>query len=321
MTEDQIAKVSRDLREILEMHERLIVQAISQGDHKLMPGGPARVALGPVANLEAWGWMQDTTERLGRAYTSEPDEDPDDSWTAYQILEFWSEQWRRELGAEYDGYRTNIATEAGFLRRALEWAWDNEVHWDDFASDVRRARVRLEDVLSEGRRMDRSRVECDQCDDSPRLLRLQGSAEDGSEDRWKCPACKHRFAHDDMLRAQAAQLRRESAAKYVEQTDAVGTLKAQGRSERTVRKWLSPLRPKHRCTECGEVWAHQEYPACPRKVAVDEDCGGELETIWVGDREALVEAFCEVGTHRTFVWWPDLWRRHLSTATRQRASA
>src|SRR5689334_20534393 len=132
MSDDPLVKVSRDLREILAMHERLIVEAISKGDHKLMPGGPAMVAMGPVANLEAWGWMQDATERLGRAYTSEPDEDPDDAWSAYQLLEFWSEQWRRELGAEYEGYRTTIATEAGFLRSVLEWAWNNEPAWDDF---------------------------------------------------------------------------------------------------------------------------------------------------------------------------------------------
>lgn len=320
MTDDQIAKVSRDLREILEMHDRLITQAISQGDHKLMPGGPAMAALGPVANLEAWGWMQDTTERLGKAYTSEVDEDPDEAWSAYQTLEFWSEQWRRELGAEYDGHRTTIATEAGFLRSALEWAWGNELGWDDFAADVRRARVKLENILSDGKRVELSRVECDQCGQGRRLILLKGSADDGSEDHWKCPGCKHRFDHPARLRAHGAQLRKESAAKFVNQADAIGTLRAQGRSERTVRKWLAPLRPKHRCTECWEIWPHQEHAACPKRYR-GQECGGELETIWVGDREALIEAFCEVGTRRTMVWWPDLWRRHLSTQTRARASA
>jgi hypothetical protein len=33
-------------------------------------------------------------------------------------------------------------------------------------------------------------------------------------------------------------LRSEGAAKWVHQVDAIGTLKAQGRSERTVRQWL-----------------------------------------------------------------------------------
>lgn len=270
-----VTKVARDLTEIVDMHERLAAQAEHQASHPLMPGGPAMVALGNVANIEAWENRHQATERYRKAYTSVEDEDPDDAWSPFQLLEFWSEAWRREKGAEYDT-RPTITTEANFIRWALDWAWENEPAWDDFAADVRRARVRLENILSDGKRAERSRIVCDQCEAQPRLIVLRGSADDCSDDWWKCPGCKRRFDSDDVRRAHAKQLRSEGAQRWVHQADAIGTLKAQGRPERTVRAWLA---------------------------------------------EGEGEAYCDPVTHQVWVWWPDLWRKHLTTPTRNRATA
>ena len=226
------------------------------------------VELGPVTNIERWCHMNDSTERLGRAYTSEPDEDPDEAWSAFQLIEFWSEEWRRELGAEYDEQRPTIATEANFVRHALEWAWENEPAWGDFAADIRRARVRLEDILTEGRRVEKTRVLCNRetCEERRHLIRLVGTQ--GREDVWKCPSCKARYSEDDFRRAYADMLRSSGAERYIALSDAVSTLVAQGRGERTVRRWVAT-----------------------------EDVG----------------AYCDAETRRTMVYWPDLWRLHLTT--------
>lgn len=314
-------KTARDLTEILDLYARLRAHALNHASDRLMPGGHAMVALGKVANLEAWENMQQATERYGRAYTSVEDEDPDEAWSAYQLLEYWSEDWRRIHQAEYDAeeFKRTVATEANFIRSILDWAWDNEPRWDDFAADIRRARVRLENVVHAGKRADRARVVCDRCEDGPRLIHLRGRTEE--DDRWKCPRCKHRFTHDEKMRAHARQLQQDGAARYVDQSDAIGTLKVLGRPERTIRKWLAPLRPKDECEECGELWPHQEYPACPKKDGRGEECGGMLLTKWLGDREALLEGYCEVGTRKTWVWWPSLWTRHLITQTRRREAS
>lgn len=269
------AKVARDLTEIVDLHERLAAQAEHQATHSLMPGGHAMVALAPVANLEAWENLNDATERYAKAYTSAEDEDPDEAWSPFQILEFWSEQWRREHGAEY-GTRPTITSEANFIRWALDWAWDNEPAWDDFAADVRRARVRLEDILHAGNRVELSRIVCPDCDSKPRLIVLRGVADDGSDDRWKCQACRARFDTDDVRRAHAKMLRSEGAERWVHQVDAIATLKTQGRSERTVRSWLA-----------------------------DGEGNG----------------YCDPVTHQVWVWWPDLWRKHLTTPTRKRVAS
>lgn len=272
---DPVTKVARDLTEILALHQTLADQAVSKADSPLMPGGTAMVALGNVANMEAWENRQQATERYadrGRAYTSVADEDPDEAWSAFQLLEFWSEQWRTEHRAEYDT-RPTIVTEAGFIRWALNWAWDNEPYWDDFARDVNAARVRLENVLYAGRRVELSRIVCPHCDEKPRLIVQRGRAPDCDDDQWKCKLCKTRFNRDDVRKAHAKMLRSEGAERWLHQVDAIGLLRTQGRPERTVRQWLA-------------------------------------------DGEG--SAYCDPVTHEVWVWWPDLWRKHLATPTRNR---
>lgn len=274
-----VVKVARDLTEIERMSHQLDEQAEHKANASLdqhhLPGGLAMVSLAPVANLGAWHNRLATAERLG-ADTSWL-EDEDSEWEpVLQTLCFWSEQWRAHHGNEYD-QRPTIGTEANFIRWALPWAWDNLPEWDDFAQDIRDARVRMENVLYAGNRAERTRIECDQCDAKKRrLVKLYGEATDGSDDIWKCPACKHRFNAEDTSRAHAKMLRSEGAAKWVHQADAIGTLKAQGRPERTIRAWLA---------------------------------------------EGEGEAYCDPVTHECWVWWPDLWRKHLTTATRKRPAA
>lgn len=272
------AKVARDLTEIVDLHERLRAQAEHQATHSLMPGGPAMVALGNVANLESWEYMNDATERYAKAYTSAEDEDPDEAWSPFQILEFWSEQWRRERDAEYD-VRPTITSEASFIRHCLDWAWQHEVAWDDFAKDVNRARVRLEDILHAGKRVELTRIECPSIQHEgtgPRLIVLRGTAEDGTDDRWKCQVCKTRYDADDVSKAHAKMLRSEGAERWVPQADAIATLKTQGRPERTIRAWLA---------------------------------------------EGEGNGYCDPTTHQVWVWWPDLWSKHLTTPTRKRQTA
>lgn len=318
-------KVARDLTEIVNLVGDLEAQAVTLARSHLMPGGAAMVALGNVANMEAWENMHQATERYGRAYTSITDEDPDEAWSAYQLLEFWSEQWRIQHGAEYDPreFRTTIATEANFIRSCLDWAWDNEPHWDDFARDINRARVKLEEILHAGRRIDLSRVECDQCDAHPRLIRLLGTDEDGADDRWKCPnrECRHRFNREEVTRALGRQFIRADAARYVPQADAIAMLKQQGHGERTIRRWLeAPL--KHtadQCQECGRTWNPSEYPACPGRMKDGEVCGGFLDKIIKGDPDDVVSGYCEVGSRKVWTWWPDMWSRHRRATARRLA--
>lgn len=285
---DPVTRVGRDLDAIIDLYAKLTEQAVRDASHWMMPGGAAMVALGNVANMEAWENQQQATERherrvegYDRAYTSVEDEDPDEAWSAFQLLEFWSEDWRRIHGAEY-GKRPTIASEANFIHYLLEWAWDNEPQWDDFARDVNQARLKLEDILTAGRRVERTRVLCSNpaCPSPRRLIRLVGNQ--GREDVWKCPGCKTRFDEDGFKRATARQMHHENGQRYVPLSDAISTLVSQGRGERTVRRWMAPIE---------------------------------------GEMEEVIEGYCDITTRRTWVFWPDLWRKHLATRKTPRASA
>lgn len=281
-------KVARDLTEIGELYERLLAQAIQKAgattDGTSLPGGEAMVALASVADPSinarrvelAEQYHLATCERMDHSRCWTGSEDEDDSEPVLQTLLFWSEQWREEHGYPLEGRRPSVATEANLIRSLLDWAWDNELRWDDFANDIRGARVRLENLLYAGAREERTRIECNRCEADAkkrRLVRLYGPEVDGSGDRWKCPACKVRLDSKDVREAHAKMLRSEGAERWVQQADAIGTLKAQGRDERLIRRWLE---------------------------------------------QGAGEAYCDPVTHAVFVWWPDLWTKHLTTATRKR---
>ena len=319
MTNDSRVRVAQDLRAIIDMAVALGDRATDLGGSPDMPGGDAMLTLAPIANLEAWEWQQGTSERTGRLYTSVADEDPDKAWPCFQLLQFWSEQWRRELGMEYDVRRT-VTTEAQFLANpdVLAWAWDNELGWDDFARDVAAARTKIENVVRAGVRTTQSRIRCDRAhsDDKPHRRLNVTFGKDGEPDGYISPCCHSRYTRDEATRAHARQMRQDGAERWITTTEAIGVLATQGWQRRTVRRWIEPLRRRDRCTVCGRSWPEREYAVCPNKIydkGNDEmvDCGGELEPVWRGNGDEVPESYCDVPTRRTFVWWPTLWRKHL----------
>lgn len=188
-------EVAQNLTEIMHLWEKLIIVAASpnkrHGANPEMPGGDAMVALGPVANQEAWTNMQGATERheagvegYRRPYTSVVDEDGEE--TPLQRIRWWSERWRRQHGAEY-GQDPTVATEVNFIRYNLDWAFLNEAQWEQFADDMQAARTRLENITHTGTRdIFSDDVACLMCE-SP-LRRRMGLA--GYEDEWWCPTCR-----------------------------------------------------------------------------------------------------------------------------------
>lgn len=321
-----VTKVARNLTAIVDLAASLEDQAIAKANDRLMPGGLAMVALADVANLDAWAELLEAAEHR---HLTDPNRwaetvvDDEDDWEPpLQSLRFWSDTWRTHHGMSY-GQKTTLAGEANFLRWALNWAWDNEPRWDTFAGDIRDTRLRLESLLYAGSRAERSRVVCDRetCETHPRLIKVY--TDTPTDDHHKCPACKARFNTDEFGRAFAKQLRSTGAEKFVVLPDAIGTLTGLGRSERTIRKWLAPplQHEADRCEECGLTWEPDEYASCPAETPDEEPCGGFLEAVWSGDSNAVIQSYCEVGTHRVWVWWPDLWHLHLRTQTRVRAVA
>jgi len=248
-----ILKTSASLRTIINMAHRLDSRALDLANSSLMPGGAAMVNLAHVADLDTWARRNDLSADELATY-----EDPDELWSPFQMLRFWSEQWRAELGMNYTdpNWYPTIQSEAAFLGNpdVLEWAWNNEVHFDEFAGDVGSARSRLESILHEGERPDRIRVVCPDCDAGKRLIIVYGLDEE--TDRWKCPECKHKFDADEVGRAFAKQLRSSGAARWVSLADALSIMCREGWQEKTVRGWADSDRVERSRDEVGRllVW-------------------------------------------------------------------
>lgn len=241
-----VVKVARDLREIERLHEALEVQAVHKANDRLMPGGLAMVALGGVANLEAWEHQFEAREALGRDISHVAHED--DSWEPpLQTLRFWSEAWRAEHGAEY-GQRVTVASEANFLRYMLEWAWDNEPRFYDFAKDVEQARLRLEAMLLTGERPVARGVSCmyDECK-GKRLIRKTVPARGANGEKvwkltdWHCPNCKKSWDEQTYTRNVYAAVERQHWAVLDDETWCTVDRAARkvGRPQGTVRSWIS----------------------------------------------------------------------------------
>lgn len=191
-----------------------------------------------------------------------------------QLLLFWSEQWRAERDQATD-LRPTVITEANYIRQCLEWAWDNELHWDNFAADVHTARNRLEGLLRAGTRPERTAVQCIDldCERTPRLVKIYG--ERAVDDRYRCPACGRVYDETDYRIALSVELSTDGAARWVPLADAVSLL---DRPERTLRQWVDDGRVPVCCSTHNRrllVWwptmweLHQEPPTRgrPRQVA------------------------------------------------------
>lgn len=219
--------VAQDLTAIVDMAERIEEQAINDANDRLMPGGLAMVALAGVANLEAWAHKLDAAERHG----IHPVIDDDDEWEPpLQSLLFWSEDLRRMHDQEFEPTphrpRPTEITEANIIRHHLDWLWENEPKWDDFAEHIDAARKRYEALLTEGLRAKRG-VPCLSVDCAgSALVRPVAARRDhrwceghdgvcmiphercphdrgGLRDEWVCPACDRRYGVEDYRRAVA----------------------------------------------------------------------------------------------------------------------
>lgn len=256
MSTDSITKAAAHLTEIEKLATWLEDQALHRADDRLMPGGRATVALAYVGSPREWAEQiaADELNHLShcakfshkRCTYAEQAAVGEDDETPLQTLLFWSEAWREEHGYELDR-QTTLATEVGFLRGSLSWAWANEIHWDDFVRDLSDTQTRLENMLQRGIRSERG-VPCmyDECRGA-RLVRKMQPKGDGKGNKvwelsnWHCPKCHREWDEDGYRNSIAA------AAWNAQSEDIDGetwcspkyAARQVGRTEGCIRGWIS----------------------------------------------------------------------------------
>jgi hypothetical protein len=269
-----------EIRDNLTAIGRMCAALPEEVEHRGVEG-EAMALLAPVADPEAWEHV--TASMMAGRIPADWRLLPEDWITTATdenhpllVLGHWEMIYRDAFEHETSSL-VGVATAAAYLIRHLtEAALEPWVAFEAMAKAVRDSCAYVERVLHDGEQVDRTRVTCtaENCRKKPRLVRKYGWST--TADKWECPSCDLIYEDGQFREAHARQLRHEGAMKFLPLRDAVATLVAQGRPERTIRQWF---------TECR------------------------------------VEAYCELGTRRAMVWWPDLWRLHLTTPTRRRAAA
>jgi hypothetical protein len=176
-------------------------------------------------------------------------EDPDELWPAVQILAWWSEEYRQRLDMKYEGWRPTLVSEAKFLRNhdVAEWIWNNEVHWDDYAGDVERAKTKLENILVDGERAERG-VPClyEACRGARLVRKLEPYRDKDGEKAWRhgdwhCPKCHRKWNEDQyarMVTAANEQAKTEDIDGEVWCSADYAARKVE-RSVKTIRTWIN----------------------------------------------------------------------------------
>lgn len=249
-----VIRVAQDLTAIEDMVLRLRTEAVNKANDREMPGGQAMVALGGAASTREWCDLVEFQEAHALADPDrwawpdlEHESDRDDYAAALWTLRYWSDDWRTRHDQELGERRATLGSEANFIRWALPWAWDNEVHWDSFVDDIANVRRSMENILREGDRAIRG-VPCmyDEC----RGVSLSRKAkptrdEDGEKtwilSDWRCPRCHRTWDEDGYRRnvkAAAEQVKREEIGGEMWCSDDVAA-QVVGRSVKTIRTWVN----------------------------------------------------------------------------------
>jgi hypothetical protein len=253
---DSITKAATHLTEIGKLAKWLEDQALHRSDDRLMPGGRATVALAHVGSPREWAENINADEIYhlttctkashARCRYAEAAADEDNDEPVLQTLLFWSEAWRTEHGYQLDR-RPTIGSESNFLRGSLEWAWANELHWEDFVADLEAAQTKLENLLMQGIRSERG-VPCmyDECK-GKRVVRKMVPTRDVHGNKvwrltdWHCPRC-HREWNEERYKASIA-----AAAWAAQSEDIEGEVwctakyaaRRVDRTESCVRGWIT----------------------------------------------------------------------------------
>lgn len=148
------------------------------------------------------------------------------------VLDHWAVHWWQALGSgepvvikapvvhSLVAYLDRVLSQLTGLASFLDMA-------DDLATTVRR----LEDVLHEGERPERSRVPCWEC--GTRLVKVYTAQV--RSDHWLCPRCGELYDQGRYERAKHDHLASAGANRYVSVSDATVAI---GRPAQTVRSWL-----------------------------------------------------------------------------------
>lgn len=240
--------IARSLREVEYLALDLHAQALASPNDRDFPGGTALHMLAPANSNQAW--MERYAEIEIRSYE---DEEPLEGWNdplVYQgdtdehplnVLATWTRMIREDRD-QPTSLAPTLSREVDYLRGQLDWATRvdtyGEPEWPlcfEMATELRTLIRRMEDVLKDGVRQERTETPCinADCDSKPRLIKVWSRT--AAYDGYKCTGCALSYDQAQYLQAKAANLRSKNSEKWVLATDATEALAV---PIQTMRSWI-----------------------------------------------------------------------------------
>lgn len=281
-----VVKVARDLTEIERLTTRLRAQAVAKARDRIMPGGHAMVSLGDVGSRRA---QEAYIEELEARWWNDPDtthkDRPDVS----------------HLSAEDEEWEPPLQT-------LLWWSEERRERYG-YPLDGRRPTIQTEVAF----------------------LRWALDAMWRDEPQWQDFADDVNLARrriEDVLHAGMRQDRTRVPCNRPTCEKKPRLVRIHGETEEEDR---------YKCTACKHWFDQDEYErayadqlrskGAERFVSIREAIatlaaqGRSENTVrkWLAsDEDDAPMTAWEAHTWRRMVWWPDVWRKHLTTATRKR---
>lgn len=161
----------------------------SRSSERQIPGGDALVMLGGGSH----------------AYTAPGVEAGDPPSVAFELSR-WEDDWRITRGEPAAQVDANVTTAAGYLEVHARWAASEHPAFDEFATDMRSLRARLESACGRTDRAEKGAP----CMDCGELLRRRWT-DSGLSDEWTCRSCERVYSDPEYWLAVRAQLDREAS--------------------------------------------------------------------------------------------------------------
>lgn len=253
------AQIGDDLTLIEGMFAALGEEAEARHGDAEFPGGDALVAMGPGADVEAFGYMQ-ISAMVGRI--SEDDvvlPTKKDLEPPLAFLHGWTVIIREERD-QPTYLRANLAQEIKYIRDSIDWMFSLDEHGDmrflqvdDLAAGLNNVRRRLEGILKDGTRAEFTRVHCiaEKCESHPRLMKLYTAQVQW--DRYRCPDCRTDYDRASFLMAQSENLYSAGTERFMTAREAATST---GAPIKTVYSWIQRGNVKSQMAENGKplVW-------------------------------------------------------------------
>lgn len=165
-----------------------------RSDEQPIPGGEVTVLL---AGGSEGSWA------AGEVHAA--DHHPGDPPSVAFELARWEDDWRSHRGDPAADGPATVTASAGYLEVHTRWSANTHPAFDEYMSDLRKLRGKLEAVtgLTKAPIRNPSNVPCFDCGEKE-LVREW--TEQGFDDQWQCRACHRRYDHGSYWLAMRARL-------------------------------------------------------------------------------------------------------------------